>query len=182
MISILLLIKQILCLKHQYLSKESRLFGEWIVWYSTQQDQLLNREIVHIYPDNKLLISHRYTKGPFVFHKEKFGEYKVYDKELSRVQLNIQKYKDTLISIYGVGINNINDVYIDMNVILNLNMYQVGNDDLYLFNKNRRFHLVKSVRINEPKVDIPLSTFIFTQILSLIFTQILHLIFMHNIC
>jgi hypothetical protein len=167
----------------QDLSIQQKIYGEWIVWHSTQTHEFMNREVVHLYPDNKISICHRYSKGPFVFHKEKVGQYFIDDKgTFVKVNLNLNSYKDNLLSIYGVGTENFPVQEKPLNIRLCLKLYCVGTDDLYLSNPytNHCFHLVKSVRINEPKIDVPLSTFIFTQILGLFFTQILHILFMHN--
>lgn len=165
-----------------------RLYGEWIVWHSTNQE-FLNREVVHIYPNNKLVISYRYKKGPFLYHREKQGRYdiKIQDKEslTTTIDININGCKETLLSIYGVGIQDIlghlktREIKYDL-IMMDMNIHCVGPDDLYLSSKNNQendYHLIRSVRINEPKIDIPISTFIFTQIIGTIISQILHSLF-----
>jgi hypothetical protein len=179
-----------LSIQKKEVSIHRRLYGEWIVWHSTNGN-FLNREVVHIYPNNQLMISYRYKKGPFLYHREKHGEYRIEKKRKSytKIYLQIHQCQETLLSIYGVGIQDMLDPMKTKNTHpyktfkMNINMYCVGPDDLYLFSTHREmnhYHLVRSVRINEPKIDIPISTFLFTQLISIVISQVLHF-FLHSL-
>ena len=59
----------------------------------------------------------------------------------------------------------------------------VGVDDIYLQSTTRHddcFHIVKSARINEPSVDIPISTFLITQIIGCILGHMINQVLFHT--
>lgn len=170
-----------------------RLYGEWMLWHSTLPNIPTNRAVIHIYPDNHVLLSYRFNKGPFVFHSRKSGIYNVIDMDNNdQVKLNIDfvRTEEHFLSAYGIGVENMN---IKTKDILFLKRYTlcmtlVGMDDIYLrtcnserTNKNDNcFHLVRSVRVNEPSIDIPFSSFVFTQIIATIIGHAINILLFHT--
>jgi hypothetical protein len=62
-------------------------------------------------------------------------------------------------------------------------MTMPGMDDIYLQSIKRNddcFHIVRSVRINEPSVDIPISTFLITQIVGTILGHVINQVLFHT--
>lgn len=169
-------------------SIHNRLYGEWIIWRSSSSKHtFLNRQIVSIYPNKKILVSYRYKKGPFLFCQEKQGLYTLKKKKLYHnyiISLHFYSKKNKLLSVYGVGTQDFFDDYFNTNLLnetINMNMYCIGSDDLYLssYTDDINYHLIRSVRVNEPKIDVPISTLVFTQILSILITYVLHFVFLH---
>lgn len=150
-----------------------KFYGEWTLWHSTVPDLPDNRVVVHIYPDKQLTLKYRFTKGPMVFHKSKKGTYRVFDNdednEQKRAEVAFHHTEEIFLSVYGIGLQNFNIKTRSHNEESKHSfcMTMGGTDDIYLksiAHNNDCFHIVRSVRINEPSVDIPISTFLITQI------------------
>jgi hypothetical protein len=158
------------------------MFGEWIIWHSTSERlPPTNRVIVHVYPNDAISVSYRYECGPFVYKREKIGSYKLLE-EKNEIDLTLNNRPDKLLSCMGLGVGFIG-VYDNgsntaparpfrMRLRLDLDL-DPGKDNLFLSSQNDKtsFHLVRSVRVDEPKIDIPLARFVFTQILGNLVAQ-----------
>lgn len=165
----------------------TNLYGEWMLRHTTITDIPSNRVVVHIYPDEKLTICYRFTKGPFVFHKSKVGSYSVESllDNQSNVDITFKHAEEQFLSGYGIGLQEMNirtlRKKIDSSYFMSMTI--VGTNDMYLrsrTNDNVCFHLVRSVRINEPALDIPIATFIISQIIATLLGHVIHLILFHT--
>ena len=120
-----------------------------------------------------------------MFHHEKKGTYTVHKrkKDNYRTVIRFDSYRNYLLSIYGVGMDGyFSSEYkkcADIKTILHL--YIIKPNDLYLCNERECYHLVKSIRINEPQINVPISTFVFTQLLGVCLTQLFHVLFSNDL-
>lgn len=164
-------------------------YGEWTLWHSTTADLPDNRVVVHIYPDNQLTLNYRFTRGPMVCHKSKTGVYSILglDKhqEKHRVDVSFHHKEELFLSVYGIGLQNFNirtkkeEDFSRFSFVMTMD----GTDDIYLQSTTHEddcFHIVRSVRINEPSVDIPISTFLITQIIGTIIGHIINQVLFHS--
>lgn len=134
-------------------------------------------------------MKYRFTRGPIVFHKSKIGIYKikpdVADPKKQLVDVLFHHTEEVFLSVYGIGLQNFNikTKTLQKKSQYSFSMMTDGNDDMYLqsvVTDADCFHIVRSVRINEPSVDIPISTFLFTQILGTIIGHIINQILFHS--
>lgn len=167
----------------------STLYGEWMLRHSTIPSIPGNRVIVHIYPENQITLCYRFMKGPFVFHKSQTGNYDLTpsheDDQQHDVDVCIHHTLETFLSAYGIGLQdmNIRTSEKTLDTTYKMHMTRVGMDDLYLRSRSNDgtcFHLVRSVRINEPSVDIPIMTFLITNIIGTLIGNIIHLLLFHS--
>lgn len=166
-----------------------KFYGEWTLWHSTVPDLPDNRAVIHIYPDNQLSLSYRFTRGPIVYHKCKVGTYKIFhdDVELEdkrKVDVMFHHTEEVFLSVYGIGLQNFNIKTKKKmeNRHFCFSMTMTSTDDIYLQSIMRNddcFHIVRSVRINEPSVDIPISTFLMTQIVGTILGHVINQVLFH---
>jgi len=167
-----------------------RFYGEWTLWHSTVPALPDNRVVIHIYPDNHLTMKYRFMKGPFVFHKSKVGIYSISTnnddnyEEKHNVDVLFHHTEEIFLSAYGIGLQNFN-IKTDkkkVNTKFRFSMTMAGTDDIYLQSTKNDdcFHIVRSVRINEPSVDIPISTFVITQIVGTIMGHVINEILFHS--
>lgn len=166
-----------------------KFYGEWVLRHSTVPDLPDNRVVVHIFPDNQLMMKYRFTRGPIVFHKSKIGTYRIFtqhdhvDKQL--VDVSFHSSEEVFLSVYGIGLQNFN---IKTNKKQTHTLYRfimtfVEMDDIYLqsiAHSEDCFHIVRSLRINEPSVDIPLSTFLTTQIIGTVLGHMINEFLFHS--
>jgi len=167
-----------------------KFYGEWTLWHSTVPDLPDNRVVIHIYPDNHLTMKYRFMKGPFVFHKSKIGIYNIFTsdddyEEKHHVDVLFHHTEEFFLSAYGIGLQNFNisTKKKRVNSRFKFSMTMAGTDDIYLQSIIRNddcFHIVRSVRINEPSVDIPISTFLITQIFGTILGHVINEILFHT--
>lgn len=189
-----LMFRSILCLllllQPQLVFSFPKFYGEWTLWHSTVPDLPNNRVVVHIYPENQLSINYRFMRGPVVFHKSKTGTYQIFqddhtDDERRRVDVLFHHTEEVFLSVYGIGLQNFN-IKTKKKTIRNhfsFSMTMPGMDDIYLQSIKRNddcFHIVRSVRINEPSVDIPISTFLITQIVGTILGHVINQVLFHT--
>lgn len=165
-----------------------KFYGEWMLWHSTVPDLPDNRVVVHIYPDNQLSLKYRFMKGPVVYHKSKIGTYKIFpeeENEKRKVDVVFHHTEEVFLSMYGIGLQNFN-IRTKKKRILNkfsFSMTMAGMDDIYLQSIRRNddcFHIVRSIRINEPSVDIPISTFFITQVVGTILGHVINQVLFHT--
>lgn len=168
----------------------TRLYGEWILWHSTfdGSHKNMNRMVIHIYPKNKFSVSYRYATGPVIYNRQKWGNYRYNDHSADddedddvSLTLHLNSRTDRLISICGVGLNilewetrhdHIAEQY-------EVSMHCLGTDDILLTDagdENSLFHLVRSVRVVEPRVEVGLSSFVMTQLLGLVINECIHIL------
>lgn len=169
-----------------------KFYGEWTLWHSTVPSLPDNRVVVHIYPDNHLTMKYRFTRGPFIFHKSKIGVYRIlgeeeynYEDDKHKVDVLFHHTEEIFLSAYGIGLQNFNiktkKKSVDSKFAFSMTL--AGNDDIYLQSIMRNddcFHIVRSVRINEPSIDIPISTFIITQIIGTILGHVINEVLFHS--
>lgn len=161
---------------------QSRLYGEWILWHSTfdttTSPKNTNRMVIHIYPHNKFTVSYRYANGPIVYNRHKIGTYRnALDTTAINVSLHLVSRTDHLVSVCGLGLycktrqDIIDEAY-------KLSMTCLGTDDIFLtdfHNTESAFHLVRSVRVVEPNIEVGLSSFLITQLLGIVINELLHI-------
>jgi hypothetical protein len=169
-----------------------KLYGEWTLWHSTVPDLPDNRVVIHIYPDNQLTLKYRFMRGPVVYHKSKKGIFRVSeddpqdtDNGKGNVDVLFHHTEEIFLSVYGIGLQNFNIKTKSHREKsrFSFSMTMSSIDDIYLKSIIRNddcFHIVRSVRINEPSVDIPLSTFLITQIFATILGHIINEIVFHS--
>lgn len=171
-----------------FVSAFPRLYGEWMLWHSTVPALPDNRVIIHLYPDNQITLKYRFTKGPFVFHKSKTGIYKMFKHEeenkSKRVEVLFRHSEEKFLSAYGIGLQDFNIQTAKKTTAIRyvFSVSIVGNDDIYLKTEHNNdcFHIVRSTRINEPSVDIPISTFLITQVLATILGHVINELLFHS--
>lgn len=167
-----------------------KFYGEWTLWHSTIPDLPDNRAVVHIYPDNQLSLKYRFTRGPVVYHKSKIGTYQLFhsdvdDEEKRKVDVLFHHTEEVFLSVYGIGLQNFN---IKTKKTTDKSQYSFSmtmpsTEDIYLQSIARNddcFHIVRSVRINEPSVDIPISTFLITQIVGTLLGHAINQFLFHS--
>lgn len=169
-----------------------RFYGEWMLWHSTVRELPDNRVVIHIYPDDQVTLKYRFTRGPFVFHKSKQGHYSIRghdnnnDEGRHRVDVSFHRTEEVFLSAYGIGLQNLRLKTRDEHGVrkrYEFSMMFSGTDDIYLqstTNTDDSFHIVKSARINEPSVDIPITTFIITQIIGTILGHVINELLFHT--
>lgn len=164
-----------------------KFYGEWMLWHSTVPHLPDNRVVIHIYPDQQLTMKYRFTKGPIVFHRSKIGTYRITEddyEEKHRVRVHFHKTEEVFLSVYGIGLQNfdIKTMKKDTATQMDFSLSFAGKDDIYLQQQSNHdcFHIVRSVRINEPSVDIPISTFLITQVLGTIIGHALNEVLFHT--
>lgn len=166
-----------------------RFYGEWMLWHSTVRELPDNRVVIHIYPDDQVTLKYRFTRGPFVFHKSKQGHYYIHkhdDEERHRVDVSFHRTEEVFLSAYGIGLQNLRIKTRDETKSkkdYRFSMIFAGTDDIYLqstTNTDDSFHIVKSIRIIEPSVDIPITTFIITQIIGTILGHVINELLFHT--
>lgn len=165
-----------------------RFYGEWMLWHSTVRELPDNRAVIHIYPDDQVTLKYRFTKGPFVFHKSKLGHYSIrgHEGDRHRVDVSFYRTEEVFLSAYGIGLQNMRIKTRDdsnVNRRYEFSMMFAGSDDIYLqstTNTDECFHIVKSARINEPSVDIPITTFIITQVIGTILGHVINELLFHT--
>jgi len=151
------------------------LYGEWIIWHSTSPFlPYNNRVVVHIYPNEALTVSHRFSWGPLIYLREKVGSYTILEGTSGsghRIDIRLKSLPDRVISCMGIefgflGVEGKTDRRKDLMGRFDVHMSR-GCEDLFLSSsKNVGFHLVRYIRVNEPgKADVPLGTFVMSQVL-----------------
>lgn len=167
-----------------------KFYGEWMLRHSTVPDLPDNRVVIHIYPDDQLTLKYRFTRGPIVFHKSKTGTYRVskYQDEYEnkhRVDVFFHHTEEVFLSVYGIGLQNFNIKTKKKTTksMFHFLMTFVEMDDIYLQSISHTddcFHIVRSLRINEPSVDIPISTFVITQIIGCVLGHLINELLFHT--
>lgn len=158
--------------------------------HSTVPDLPDNRVVIHIYPDNQLTLKYRFTRGPIVFHKSKIGTYRISkyqedEDDKHRVDVFFHNTEEVFLSVYGIGLQNFNikTKKKQISSMFQFLMTFVEMDDIYLQSISHTddcFHIVRSLRLNEPSIDIPISTFLITQIIGSILGHLINELLFHT--
>jgi len=154
-----------------------------------------NQMLVNLSPSFHFQVSEKKNMGPLLFEKKWLGEYEVVSSQCfgtfaqgfepwctSQIRVNRLDIEQIVVSFFGIGFD---EAYFSrrqpIDFSFNVKLDIIGKDDIYLSLENSdlqeivntrvpekgssSYHLVRSVRINQPQVNIPLSTFLFTQVL-----------------
>lgn len=184
------------------LSKEDlmyQLYGEWMVWHSTTSSSFYdpNTIMVRLYPSFCIDICIKHNIGPFIIEEIRTGRIRVRDmncrvlmnKDLSefqpvcteRVYIGFLEKRTKMISAFGIGMSCF-EVCKPHHQLLSMDLHVVGRDDLYMTKKRRNdkqnisYHLVRSVRSNQPSIDVPFLTLVSTQLVGMFVCKILKIL------
>jgi len=167
---------------------EPRLYGEWSVWHSNTRNRWLsNRVIVSIRAKRQFEIREKRQQNMFVVEYVYQGKYKL-QQELTKRDVEsgqVILYQDTmhirLLSIGGVGLDEL-PIYCtkDIRKKVNLNFDLIGKDEIFLSKYDNYFHLVRHTRLNEPTINIPFSTLLFTNLFGIFLNAIYNEILYHH--
>lgn len=165
--------------------------GEWVVRHSTHRRAPPdNRAVVHVYPENRLVLAHRHSLGPLVCLRQLHGMYTLTTNsdsvtdEKRVVTCTFHEKRDTILSVYGVGLHGVFEVTTKKEAFKQYKFFFMmhGVSDVFLTatdpvdESTFYCHLVRCVRIDEPNIDVPFSTFIFTQLLGIVFSALIQLL------
>ena len=170
---------------------QPQLYGEWTMWHSHNPSfKGSNRMLVGLYPESNIEVSYREYKGPWLIETRKIGKFYFEDDFTynddsttnfdpickSNVCVQYNKKEQKVLSFLGIGFDDISPLHIESHdVKLNMKLYIVDRNDLFLtMNQNEHYHLMRSIRVNEPAVNIPISTLIATNIVGMIMTALIH--------
>lgn len=188
-ITFLLLFKCIL--GYRMTAPRQQLYGEWIMWHSHHPSfRGSNRMIVSLYPESVIEVCYREYKGPWLMETRKIGELHfdnenfTYEEDTtnmnpickSNVCIQYKQKERKILSFLGIGFDDISPLHIESHQVkLNMQLYIVDRNDLFLtMNDNQHYHLMRYVRVNEPTINIPISTLIATNIVGMIMTALIH--------
>lgn len=171
-----------------------QLYGEWSLWHSNDASfKGPNRVLVYLHPDDMIDVCHTRHVGPFLVQDKRIGRWRGADPENTEcvingldsvctgdVSIDFYSSERRLMSIMGIGINDCPLAFENKISINNrMRLHVVGRDDLFLTSRmddGCYYHLIRSIRTNQPSVDIPFSTLMSTQIVSMLITYLFHLI------
>jgi len=175
-----------------------QLYGEWSLWHSNDASfKGPNRVLVYLHPDDMIDVCHTRHVGPFLVQDKRIGRWRGIDDENTEcvisgldsictgdVHVDFHSSQRRLMSIMGIGINDC-PLAFENKIMINIRMrlHVVGRDDLFLtstMDDGCYYHLIRSIRTNQPSVDIPFSTLMSTQLVSMLITYILHIIAHHK--
>jgi len=131
-------------------------------------------------------------RGDSVFSKEFLSKSQVQPVEEDVVEIEFSEISHVLVSFFGIGVDELAPLTVTKSESTRLHMLMsiVGSNDIYLTVQNKQlhpflhrtlpldkttsYHLVRSVQNDQPKVNVPISTFIVTQLLGTLMGYILH--------
>lgn len=171
---------------------KSQLYGEWTIWHSHHSSSKgSNRMLVGLYPESIIEVCYREYKGPWLIETRKMGEFYIdddlmYDDNTSQnkfdpvcksnICIQYQKKEQKVLSFLGIGFDDISPLHTEDHTIkLNMKLYIVDRNDLFLtINEKEHYHLMRSIRVNEPNINVPISTLIATNLFGMIMTALIH--------
>jgi hypothetical protein len=182
---------------------QSQLFGEWTVWHSHNPSfRGSNKMLVGLYPDSIIEVTYKQYIGPWLIETRKIGEF-TFQKDVthkhkknnrkrkrpyqhlppiyksSNVCVQYSKKYVKILSFLGIGFDDISPLHTQLHdVCLNMSLFIVDKNDLFLTmnnNKDEHYHLIRSIRVNEPSINVPISTLIATNIVGMIMTALIHI-------
>jgi hypothetical protein len=161
-----------------------KFYGEWSLWHSKSKNILLsNKVIVSLYPVDKFELIEKKSIGLFNIEYIYTGSYSVsYEKNLNFVNMKQgtvickqKKMKIKLLSFCGIGLDELPIFYMkNLNSKIRLHFDIINKDDIFLSKYDNYFHLVRHTRFNEPMVNIPFSSFLFTNLLGIYLNYLIH--------
>lgn len=192
---------------HDFLSP---LYGEWSLWHASTNTRSFvgpNKVIVYLYPHSKIELIFKRTIGPVIFKDHEVGNFRLYvddvmNKEIvnketitihtyhhSRskieVMVEFERRKRLVVSIFGVGVEELNIYYpVPLRIpgkfhreVMEVSV--VGNDDIFLTTNSNSsylsaYHLIRSASLNQPTINVPFTTLVFTQIVSMCIAYLVH--------
>lgn len=164
-------------------SFDPKLYGEWSLWHSNTKYGLnANKIIISLYPKNNFEYKEKKQINIFLIEYIYQGNYKldykhniIKNEDSGNVIFCQEKLKIRLLSIFGIGFDEL-PIFFMQNVRKKVRLHFdiIGKDDIFLNKYENYFHLIRHTRVNEPSINVPLSTFLFTNLLSLIFNYTLH--------
>lgn len=171
----------------------AQLYGEWSLWHSTDPSfKGPNRVMVSLHPDNMIDVCHKRHMGPFLVRDKRIGKFIVSDDQQTAecvvsgldaictgdVIVDFYSSERRLLSVFGIGLDKCPLIFENkIELESNMRLHVVGRDDLFLTSDQCYYHLVRSIRANQPTVDVPLSTLMSTQLMSMLIAYMLHMIF-----
>lgn len=178
---------------------KSQLYGEWTIWHSHHPSSKgSNRMLVGLYPESIIEVCYREYKGPWLIETRKMGEFHMDDDLMyddnnnsknkfdpvckSNICIQYQKKERKVLSFLGIGFDDISPLHTeDHTTKLNMKLYIVDRNDLFLtINEKEHYHLMRSIRVNEPNINVPISTLIATNLFGMIMTALIHHHYLSN--
>lgn len=186
--------------KNRYvLSKEDlmyQLYGEWTVWHSTTFYDP-NTIMVRLYPSFSMDVCIKHTIGPFIIEEIRKGRIRIRDMNCripmndhlsefqpictERVYIRFFKKRTRMLSAFGIGLSFL-EITKPHDQLLSMDLYIVGRDDLYMTKKNIdqqqniSYHLIRSVKSNQPVIDVPFLTLVSTQLVGMLICEIIKML------
>jgi hypothetical protein len=179
---------------------QPQLYGEWTMWHSHNPSfKGSNRMLVGLYPESNIEVSYREYTGPWMIETRKIGTFH-FDNDLryddndnkmktdfdpickSNVCVEYKQKEKRVLSFLGIGFDDISPLQVEShNVTLHMKLYIVDRNDLFLtMNQNDHYHLMRSIRVNEPTINVPISTLIATNIVGMMMTAIIQHHYLSN--
>jgi len=169
----------------------TRLYGEWTMWHSTApQFDTPNAVLIWLYPPSRIEICWRKTMGPFLYEDRWIGDLFIWGMtECDSVEANVcnnrvhvefdQGFRRVL-SVCGIGLDDVLQMpRSKTGQVLTMDLQNIGKDDMFLMSSRHSYHLVRSMRLNEPTINIPLSTLVATQLAGMLVTHIFQEVVKH---
>lgn len=196
--SLIIFLNLYLSFGYRFSTPKPQLYGEWTVWHSHHLSYKgSNRMLVRLYPESTIEVCYREYIGPWLIETRKFGEFNLdddieYNQDhmknkfdpvcKSNVSIQYQKKEYKLLSFLGIGFDNVSPLRSeDYNIKLKMKLYIVDRNDLFLtINNQEHYHLIRSIRLNEPDVNIPISTLIATNLFGMVMTALIHHYYIKN--
>lgn len=187
-----------------FLTDESflrRLYGEWSLWHSTSPSfRSPNNVMVYLYPSFRVEIVARRMIGPFLYEERQSGKYMLtgvpecsieHDNDAgsqhadamsavctNRVRVEFFTRERRMLSVFGIGLDNA-PIHTTLHVPeetqhISMDLHIIGHDDLFLSSLSSSYHLIRSIRPNEPSINVPFSTLVATQITGMYIAYLVH--------
>lgn len=196
---------------HEFLSP---LYGEWSLWHASTNTRSFvgpNKVIVYLYPHSKIELIFKRTIGPVIFKDHEVGNFRLYvdgkmngkmndkmndvnketitihphSRRRTEVMVEFERRKRLVVSIFGVGVEELNIYYpVPLRIpgkfhreVMEVSV--VGNDDIFLTTNTNSsylsaYHLIRSASLNQPTINVPFTTLVFTQIVSMGIAYLVH--------
>jgi len=159
---------------------DPRLYGEWSLWHSnTKQSLLSNKVLISLYPKRKFEVKEKKQQNIFLMEYVYRGHYKLgansENGDSGNVLIEQENLRIRMLSICGIGFDELPILCMkNLNKRVKLQYDIISKDDIFLSKYNNHFHLIRHTRINEPPINVPLSTLMLTNIVSIILSHLLH--------
>ena len=178
-------------LAFSYSTLKCQLYGEWTIWHSHHPSSKgSNRILVGLYPESTIDVCYREYNGPWLIETRKTGDFDLgadlkYEKSnhnfdpvcKSSIRVTYHKKEKKILSFLGIGLDDISPLCAEKyHCEIDMFLYIVDRNDLFLTlnDQGGYYHLMRSVRVNEPVINIPISTLIATNLFGMVMTAIIH--------